>query len=330
MSESKQSKLAEKFRGALWSDFDDEQNFPTARPLLAHYSSVAVLEHIVQAEEVWMSNPLFMNDLEEMRFGMNAGATEFRSNVELAAACGNATTHARLIRIFDEYFRAFEERHALDTYVLCLSEHEEGNQDGLLSMWRGYGANAGGAAIVFDTSKLQADQNMPFVVARVDYATGDERLIWISDKIKAIAQILASGDKKEEDLTAAAWIWLERLKLFAIFTKHPGFKEEREWRIVYYSDRDIGDKFKTMLGYLITPRGVEPKLSWSTKSLIVSYIQMTSTIAGSINFASDCRAGLVHLPFHPRMLQIFWLKSLRRPSSRSVRFSGNLTSPRSM
>jgi hypothetical protein len=33
-----------------------------------------VLEAILRNDEVWLSNPLFMNDMEEVRFGINAGA----------------------------------------------------------------------------------------------------------------------------------------------------------------------------------------------------------------------------------------------------------------
>jgi hypothetical protein len=39
------------------------------RPLhLAHYTSLDVLEKITQTNEIWFSNPLFMNDHQEMRF----------------------------------------------------------------------------------------------------------------------------------------------------------------------------------------------------------------------------------------------------------------------
>ena len=43
----------------------------------------------------------------------------------------------------------------IDTYVFCLSEHAKDDTDGLLSMWRGYGGNGNGAAIVFDAGKLR-------------------------------------------------------------------------------------------------------------------------------------------------------------------------------
>ena len=48
--------------------------------------------------------------------------------------------------------------------------------------------------------------------------------------------------------------------MFALFTKHHGFKEEKEWRIVYHPDNDREKKFSHMLDYHVSSRGVEPKL----------------------------------------------------------------------
>ncbi len=39
-------------------------------------------------------------------------------------------------------------------HITCFSEYESGDNVGLLSMWRGYGEDGEGAAIVFDTAKL--------------------------------------------------------------------------------------------------------------------------------------------------------------------------------
>lgn len=72
---------------ALWNDIPTATNFPSIRPLWAHYTSVATLEKILLANEVWLSNPLYMNDWEELRFGLNAGAEKFRTHIALKEAC---------------------------------------------------------------------------------------------------------------------------------------------------------------------------------------------------------------------------------------------------
>ena len=85
------SDLVTKFAG-LFLDRDDFQDIMTNRPLFAHYTSIDVLEQIMKNEEVWLSNPLFMNDLEEMRFGMHQGVLSFdqlRQTVTAAAKSPN-------------------------------------------------------------------------------------------------------------------------------------------------------------------------------------------------------------------------------------------------
>ena len=251
----------------LWADIHAGQNFPATRPLLAHYTSVTTLEKMLLSEEIWLSNPLYMNDWEELRFGMNAGASEFRSHQALIDACETTENHAALIASFDQLFNAFDSVHAMDTYVLCLTEHPPENNDGLLSMWRGYGANGGGVAVVFDTEKLKFDENSPFIVSKVAYAGQSARLKWIKDKIVSLAQAISKHEKTKENLHVAAHAWIERLKTFSLFTKHSGFSEEGEWRVVYLNDRDKERRFANMLGYAITSRGVEPKMKLKIKEL---------------------------------------------------------------
>ncbi len=71
---------------------------------------------------------------------------------------------------------------------------------------------------------------------------------------------LAAANIPDEKLHIAAYALFERLKLFAVFSKHHGFIEEDEWRIVYLPDRDKDKKLHPMFHYFIGSRGIEPKL----------------------------------------------------------------------
>ena len=140
-------------------------------PRLAHYTSVSTLEKIVASREMWLSSALYMNDSQELLYGMDAGASEFRSNGNLADACGSPTNHANLIKSFDERLKRFDSGHALDTYVLCLSKHRPADdEDGRLSMWRGYGDRGNGVALVFDSEKLTPAAGAPLTLGKVMYA----------------------------------------------------------------------------------------------------------------------------------------------------------------
>lgn len=259
--------IEDKIHSVVWGDLEEQNDFPAQRPLLAHYTSVAVLDMMMANDEIWFSHPLYMNDLEELRFGMIEGANVFRGSADLKAAFKDENLYEQLMRHFNYLFNEFDEKHVFDTYIMCLASHDPQDTDGLLSMWRGYGAGGSGVAIVFDTTKISATDDSPFIIGAVRYETTTNRLDWMVAKIKAIAELLTDTTPSDEDLFHIAYYWIERLKVFSLFTKHKGFHEEQEWRIVYMNERDKAGKLKSMQSYAITPRGVEPKLKFKVQPL---------------------------------------------------------------
>jgi len=249
-----------KLWSCLFGDLSEDDDYPAQRPLLAHYTSLDVLEKILSNEEILLSNPLFMNDIKEIRFGVNEGSWSFRQNETLKRALGSDSRHQAFWAAFDAEVSYFEKEHLLDTYVFCLSEHEPDDMDGLLSMWRGYGGNGQGVAIVFDTAKLTPPENTPLVLAKVRYETNAASYAWFEAIAERFAQFISDAAVPDEHLNLAAHALFDRLKLFALFTKHRGFDEEREWRLVYVSERDPERRLKSMLSYMNGHRGVQPKL----------------------------------------------------------------------
>ena len=62
------------------------------------------------------------------------------------------------------------------------------------------------------------------------------------------AEILGKSNIPDEKLSIGSYYFFQRLKMFAIFSKHLGFGEEREWRVVYMRDRDPAKVFDRMFG----------------------------------------------------------------------------------
>jgi hypothetical protein len=243
----------------LYADLAGEDSFPRKRPLLAHYTSIEKLECIFRNNEVWFSNPLLMNDWEEVRFGLVHGANLFISSQEIRSACRSQARFDGLVRAFNFFYDNFSTIHLHDTYVFCLSEHSEEDNDGLLSMWRGYGANGAGGAIVFDTAKIVYREESPLLISNVHYET-KERINWLEQRVREFAEILGKSDLPNDKLHLAAYYLFERFVLFALFTKHRGFHEEKEWRVVYLRERDPQKVFDPMISYWVGPSGMEPKL----------------------------------------------------------------------
>jgi hypothetical protein len=248
-------------RTELWRDFDESAAYPAIRPLLAHYTTLPVLEKIVINDELWFSHPLLMTDSEEMRWGLEQGERLFLSNENIKSACGSDARYKKLIEDFNSRYIQYTHMTAATTYVACFCRHDDTNdKDGILSMWRGYGGNGSGVALIFDTQHLNARDDTPFVLAPIGYLSQAERTAHITTQIDSLAQVIRLHNPPDDQVYLASGWFMERLKLFSLFTKHDGFNEEKEWRLAYMGDRDTEEHFHDMLGYLITERGAQPKL----------------------------------------------------------------------
>jgi hypothetical protein len=284
----------------LYADWTPEGMFPHARPLLAHYTSVQTLEQVLKNGEIWLSNPLFMNDTQELRFGIHEGVSRFRMSAPaLRDACGGEDRFRSIVEHFEGYAGKFMNEDALDVYVFCLSELPAANRDGKLSMWRGYGADGNGAAIVFDTAKVPAVEGSPLRLARVQYEDFDRQRQLLQGYIDQFIHIVGANEISPAYCYLAAWNLFRRIKYFSVLTKHEGFREESEWRLIYAPSLDDADSPLThLIDYWIGPRGVEPKLKLKLEPLpgvisadmdfpsIVDKIILGPTISNPLSHAS--------------------------------------------
>lgn len=57
---------------------------------------------------------------------------------------------------------------------------------------------------------------------------------------------------------SAIWIF-SFVKTYAIFLKHRGFSEEKEWRVAYLREIDLENRLSKMIGYQVNSHGVDLK-----------------------------------------------------------------------
>jgi hypothetical protein len=238
-------------------------NYPEKRPLLAHYTSLPVLESIAQHGDVWMSHPLMMNDTRELRGGLQAAQLAFLRSGELKERLGEHWP--AFVSAYEKFDYGWANESLLHTYLFCLSEHDVSTPGGLLSMWRGYAGDGAGAALVFRTSAIEPADPTPFILSRVEYLHPLEQL----GKLNAIAQhavrLVGDTDLSEKMVGQLAWALFRTGLMRALYTKHHGFKEEREWRLVYLLDMDPSPE-QRRFHYSFGSRGAEPRLKLALKS----------------------------------------------------------------
>jgi hypothetical protein len=225
---------------------------------MAHYTSISALENIVRSKELWFSNPLIMNDREEMSFGIFHATRILReasAGSILTDLVGGVENFTKITQNYDNFMKIFNENVALDVYVFCVSEYDaKKHPDGRLSMWRGYGANGNGVALVFNTSFISVVQGSPLLMAKVRYGDADERIEWIRESFTACLEVLSRNALTPQNMWITAWHLFRFALYHSLSAKHPGFREEDEWRIVYFPDHDNDGLMKNRRDYFCSRR----------------------------------------------------------------------------
>ncbi len=267
---------------------------------LAHYTSLDVLEKIIKNNELWFSNPLNMNDYQELQFGFYNGRDlfhEVRKEPETLNMCDSPERLDLIVHWFNAYFNDYEKNHILDVFVFCLSEHKKDQPNGLLSMWRGYGQDGNGAALIFNTSFLTVKHESPLIFAKVFYGSEQERFDNMKETFRKCFSLISDKIIENEHLYIVGYHLFYLMLCQSLLSKHQGFKEEEEWRIIYLLDRDPprpdpdlpnekgktllknnifhfvnGNSIETKLRFPIKPLKLEPRQEWTFESILENII----------------------------------------------------------
>ena len=204
-----------------------------------HYTSCDAALSIIENNAIWLRNATLMNDFSEIQHGLGCLQAYWQKrgeNLRQAIAAINPQGIDAITKSFDaNVFNLLN-----NTYVISVSEHHPSEDEfGRLSMWRAYGQNTG-AALVFNNGPILSQTSaISAVTIPVMYAFEDE----FADHMDEMAsKIIEEGDLLREieaaqlayDGTSMISESMERVFRYAcVSTKHPGFREEREWRVVY-------------------------------------------------------------------------------------------------
>lgn len=216
-----------------------EENLNTIRENsnieFAYYSSLEVIHYILIDGVIWLRNASCMNDWKEIHRGKELFLKYFSIG-------RNKQKLVEILKKINETFPWEDNLYSLiqdfpaamlyDAYIASLTEHEKDNDSsGKLSMWRGYGRGIGGAVILKKDEVLSRDIS-GVCLTKVAYFTYNEFAECFNLLIEQMAENLLFLKNIEP---AVVWEYLQRAIVFAIISiKEPGFKEEREWRLVCF------------------------------------------------------------------------------------------------
>lgn len=199
---------------------------------VVHYTSAEAAARIISGRQVWLRNALLMNDFSEIQHGLDCLYAGWSS--EAGGRFKTWLDHA-LPDFRAELESSFDKDTAglrVATFVMSLSEHDDTEDElGRLSMWRAYGGKCGVALVLNPTIFITETDELKVYSAPVRYLSVSEFASWFAAwTTKLIAN--------EEYICAVPqptllWFFKYAFRMFALCTKHPGFSEEREWRIFH-------------------------------------------------------------------------------------------------
>lgn len=235
----------------------DKETQSGSSMLLGHYTSLESAHSILCSKTIWLSNPLFMNDIQELRLGINMSTEYILSNI---FECFDTSTARIVERCYVKNLQSFQDEQMIDIYVLCFCEHNQDDYDGVLSMWRGYGGYGGGVALVINTSFVRDGADLPIYIQKVQYISNEERQCHLKHIIDNWCQHVKQLLVPEDMLYIPVFYLFYIVLLNALTSKHYGFKEEREWRLLYIKAYDESALLTKYLSYHVDKHGIQPKL----------------------------------------------------------------------
>lgn len=203
----------------------------TSNARFVHYTSADTAMKIIQNEEVWMRKSTCMNDFNEIEHGFNCLQRAYKEHKDRFVAIFDSLFPGLCKRI-EDHFNGWLPSFRNSTYIACISEHDDKEDlNGRLSMWRAYGSPRGVALVVEGgpflrpTDALQAYTSPVAYLSEMQFSEEFVRLLEGFEKGKAVLSAMS-----EDELLGSLF---EVFRMATLCTKHPGFAEEREWRIIY-------------------------------------------------------------------------------------------------
>lgn len=228
---------------------------------LYHYTSAYGLFGILSSGILRASNFSYLNDSTEIQYGRKLAQDMLLKYI-------NEDYIPKSIKeMLSLTVEALEDiGKGIDIYLACFCVDAD-----LLSQWRGYGSVKGRYCIGFNTEKLP--DGPKYNLYRVIYEQKEQK-----GKLESVIRdaIIAMEDcASDEFKSEVAKVLTKKIIDVICCLKHPGFREEKEWRVVFRAESIDNIKFDTSNG-LIKPF-IEIWKATRSKKLPVSEILIGSS-----------------------------------------------------
>ncbi len=191
---------------------------------------------IFEYKEIWLRNASVMNDFMEIEHGFECLNAAYKNNKELVKKT-LSNLFSDIPEKLENLFNLWLPHLRTETYIASVSEHGsqavDSDEDmiGRLSMWRAYGGTTGVAVVMNNGPFLRPSDALGAFTSPVAYLS---QKTFESEFLKMLSKIQSNSvelRKLGEEVIINCIF--EAYRSAVLCTKHPGFHEEREWRVIF-------------------------------------------------------------------------------------------------
>lgn len=209
-----------------------------------HYTNADAAMNILRSKEVWMRKSSCMVDFLEVQHGLTCLYKTYNQS-EAGKVFKRALNdiYDGLVSDIEKLFNAWTPYFQTNTYLACVSEHNDSEDSfGRLSMWRAYSETTGVAFVMNSSPFFSPTQVLKAYTSPVAYLSDQE---FEAEFEKIANNIFDEKDfLKKQDGQMIINLVFNALKFAVLCTKHPGFMEEKEWRVVYSPSMEKSEHLK--------------------------------------------------------------------------------------
>lgn len=199
---------------------------------MAHYTTAESAALILKNRSLWLRNAAMMNDFSEVAHGSFCLEHSLRNGLGFRLETALEKIHTGLWRAVAEWITGLDNHTRQHTYLTSLSAHDPANRLGKLSMWRAYGGPTSGVALIFNAEPFWHDSDrLGAYSSPVLYGGAEEFSRDLEQVVKGVENNLEILQQVPFD--SAKSIIFNALQYSTLSTKHIGFEEEQEWRVIH-------------------------------------------------------------------------------------------------
>lgn len=193
-----------------------------------YYCSINTFLNIIKNREIYLSDPLKMNDSSEIKWYLNKLNEE--QKIRPDSIFNAMKKRSGLEFSFEELKDTLESYGQNSIYISCFSEEPD-----LLSQWRAYADDGRGVAIGFTLENLVEYDN--FFLEKIIY-TDEVVYDSLENDVEVVADQISTivSENKITSKNDKIQILIQELVPVLAKYKNPAFQEEKELRLIYCDD----------------------------------------------------------------------------------------------